>query len=51
MGYAKSYTLRVFALTDNARVYMDHMPSFKRGYACELNHATATAEYQVRFTF
>ncbi len=51
MGYAKSYTLRVFALTDNARVYMDHMPAFKHGYACELNHATATAEYQVGFTF
>ena len=45
-----AYTLRVFALEENAPIYMDNPPTFRHGRACELREATATAEYTVPFS-
>ena len=48
---ATDFTLRIFALAENAPVYMERKPTFKNGFACELTNAKLTAEYAVRFTF
>ena len=49
-GGATDFTLRIFALTENAPVYIERKPAFRNGIACELVRARLTAEYQVAFS-
>lgn len=44
------FTLRLFALPENAPIYLECPVEFKNGFACELKETTVTAEYSVRFT-
>lgn len=49
-GGAAEFTLRVFALAENAPVYMENKPAFRHGFACALTNVRLTAEYAVAFT-
>ena len=46
---ATDYVLRIFALAENAHVYMEEKPEFKGGFACDLKKAAVDVEYVVRF--
>ncbi len=48
-GGRTDFTLRVFALPDNAPVYIERKPTYRNGFACRLLGVTARAEFAVRF--
>ena len=43
------FNLRLFALAENAQIYIENKPKFHNGFACELKEAKIITEYEVRF--
>jgi hypothetical protein len=49
-GYQGKFTVRLFSLLENGNVYIECLPAFQRGSACEIENIRLTLEYQVDFT-